>query len=579
MSARRTVPLPLLALFTTGYLAPYLLPTIVGRLDAGLPLSATQAGAVGSALLLSSAAAGFVSVPRIARAGARTMARAGLLLAVAGYGTAALTHVVVLVVAGVMLGGFGSGTATAVAATGIATQEDPQRASTLGLLGVSALSGALYLVIPRLGAGHGRPLAAMALTALAVWPLTARLPGPAATAQPATRGGGLPGLRPGLTLAGTLMCWALAQNSLWGVSGRIGLAQAHLGETAVGVVFAVSLGAGLFGVLGASALGPRLGRAVPIGGGTVLIAACIVLTASSGGPVSFAAGEIAWNLLYPVVLSYILGLAASLDTWGRWAVLVGSASSLGTAAGPLTGSVLASRAGFPVMGAILATALLAMAPAMTWVAVRTDRGPRPSRTAATNAGAPQTRGTAASRPTGAGAPRATGTGAPRSTGAGAPRATGAAATRARGAAVARTTRANASPATGAGAEVPRTTGADVTRPREAAVPRATGASTSQATGADVTRAGGAGVPRPRGASAPRPTGAGAPRAGGAGGAQATGGVVPQPRGYAATSARYRSRSASSSSRNAARNEFRASSRRPSAPMPSAERTASKLSWT
>ncbi|NED22562.1 MFS transporter, partial [Streptomyces sp. SID9913] len=97
----------------------------------------------------------------------------------------------------------------------------------------------------------------------------------------------------------------------------------------------------------------RLGRALPIGGGTVLIAGCIALTASATGPAGFAAGEIAWNAVYPAVLSYLLGLAASLDPRGRWAVLVGSASSLGTAAGPLTGSVLSAQAGFPVMGAVL----------------------------------------------------------------------------------------------------------------------------------------------------------------------------------------------------------------------------------
>lgn len=65
MFARTTTPWPLVALFTAGYLAPYLLPTTVGRLDSGLPLSATQAGAVGSALLLSSAAAGFLLASRV----------------------------------------------------------------------------------------------------------------------------------------------------------------------------------------------------------------------------------------------------------------------------------------------------------------------------------------------------------------------------------------------------------------------------------------------------------------------------------------------------------------------------------
>ena len=190
MFARRsTLPWPLVALFTAGYLAPYLLPTTVGRLDSGLPLTATEAGAVGSALLLSSAAAGFLLASRVDRLGPRVLARVGLALAVLGYGGAALAHAVPAVVVGALIGGFGSGTATAVAATGIAAQPDPHRTTTAGLLGVSALAGAVYLTVPHLGQGHGQPLAAIALTALAVWPLTGRLPlatAPAPSRDPAT---------------------------------------------------------------------------------------------------------------------------------------------------------------------------------------------------------------------------------------------------------------------------------------------------------------------------------------------------------------------------------------------------------
>ncbi|MEU4032672.1 MFS transporter [Streptomyces collinus] len=371
MSAPRSMPWPLVALFTAGYLAPYLLPTTVGRLDSGLPLSATEAGAIGSALLLSSAAAGFLLASRVERIGPRALARFGLALAVLGYGGAALTGLVPAVVAGAVVGGFGSGTATAVAACGIAAQRDPHRVTTFGLLGVSALAGALYLTIPHLGPGHGQPLAALALTAAAVWPLTGRVSGRSTPARtPVTGRGRLPHPRAGLLLAAAMPCWSLAQNSLWGVSGRIGLGQAHLGEVTVGAVFAVALGAGLLGVVGAGALGPRLGRAVPIGAGTVLIAGCIAVSASATDLPSFAAGEISWNLLYPVVLSYVIGLAASLDPRGRWAVLVGSAGSLGTAAGPLAGNVLAAWAGFPAMGGILACGLLAVAVPMTVVALR-----------------------------------------------------------------------------------------------------------------------------------------------------------------------------------------------------------------
>ncbi|MFF5957266.1 MFS transporter [Streptomyces luteogriseus] len=375
MFAPRTTPWPLVALFTAGYLAPYLLPTTVGRLDSDLPLSATQAGAVGSALLLSSATAGFVLASRVERVGARTLARLGLALALLGYGGAALTTAVPAVVAGALVGGFGSGTATTVAATLIAGQRDPHRASTAGLLTVSALAGAVYLTVPHLGPGHGLPLAAIAVTALAVWPLTGRLPIGTPVAPARHDKARLPHARSGLLLAAAMVCWSLAQNSLWGVSGRIGLEQAHLGEATVGVVFALGLGAGLAGVLAAGALGARLGRAVPIGGGTVLIAVCIALSASATDLGSFAAGEIAWNTLYPVVLSYLIGLAASLDPRGRWAVLVGSASSLGTAAGPLTGSVLSAQAGFPVMGAVLGAGLLVIALPMTAVALHTGGRP------------------------------------------------------------------------------------------------------------------------------------------------------------------------------------------------------------
>jgi MFS family permease len=374
VSARTPTPWPLVALFTAGYLAAYLLPTTVGRLDAGLPLSATQAGAVGSVLLLGSASAGFLLASRVDRFGPRALARAGLLLSVVGYGTAALCGAVPLVVAGAIVGGFGSGTATTVAATGIAGRRDPHRVTTLGLLGVSGLAGALYLTIPHLGPAHGVPLAAIACTALLVLPLTGRLPAHAPTAHTRRAAGALPHRRSGLLLAASMLFWSLAQNSLWGVSGRIGVTQAGLSEITVGAVFAVALGAGLLGVVGAGVLGPRLGRALPIGLGTALIAGCIALSSAATDLTSFASGEIAWNALYPVVLTYVIGLAASMDPRGRWAVLVGSASSLGTACGPLTGSLLSARAGYPAMGTVLAAGLLLVSVPMTLVALRARRG-------------------------------------------------------------------------------------------------------------------------------------------------------------------------------------------------------------
>ncbi|MFE2232005.1 MFS transporter [Streptomyces sp. NPDC059442] len=382
MSSRPRALGPLVALFTAGYLAPYLLPTVVGRLSAGLGLTPARAGLVGSVLLLASASAGFTLASRVERIGPRRAARGGLLAMCVGYGTAALAGTAPLVVGGAVAGGFGSGTATAVAAAGFAAQRDPHRASTLGLLSVSATAGALYLTLPHLGGGHALPFAAIALTAALVWPLTALLPGATgrAAAGPvgtpsAAPSSPLPHRRSGAVLAAAILFWSLAQNALWGVSGRIGLTQAGLGEVTVGAVFAVALGAGLAGVTAAGALGSRLGRAVPIGAGTALIACCVLVSSAADGLTSFATGEILWNVFYPVVLSYLLGLAASLDPRGRWAVLVGSASSLGVACGPVTGSVLSERAGYPGMGLVLCVLLLLVAVPMTAVALHTSGRP------------------------------------------------------------------------------------------------------------------------------------------------------------------------------------------------------------
>ncbi|MFE6818720.1 MFS transporter [Streptomyces sp. NPDC057677] len=371
MSSRPRVPgalVALVSLFTAGYLAPYLLPTVVGRLSAGLGLTPAQAGLVGSVLLLGSSTAGFTLAARGDRIGPRRAARAGLLAMAVGYGSAAATGVVPLVVAGAVLGGLGSGTATAVAAAGIAGQRDPHRASTLGLLTVSATAGALYLTLPHLSGGHAPPLLAIACAAALVWPLTSRLPGAVREPRASAPTGPLPHRTAGAVLAGGILLWSLSQNALWGVSGRIGLTQAGLSEVTVGAVFAAALGAGLLGVTAAGALGSRLGRAVPIGVGTVAIAACVLLSSSARDLASFATGEILWNACYPVVLSYLLGLAASLDPRGRWAVLVGAASSLGVACGPLAGSLLSEGAGYPGMGTVLCALLLLVAMPMTAVA-------------------------------------------------------------------------------------------------------------------------------------------------------------------------------------------------------------------
>ena len=374
MSARSVTP-SLTMLFSAGYLAPYLLPTLVGRLMSDYRLAPTPAGAIGSALLLASAAAGLTLTSRQSTDGAARTARTGLTLLVVGFGLAAAAPVgsVPLLVLGCLLGGAGSGTVAAVASAGIAGQRDPHRLSVQGLLLASSVAGTLFLILPQLGGGHWLPFACIAGWGVLTLPWAGGLAegpadGPAGSTAEPSRVTALPARAAGLTLAGCILLWSMAQNALWGVSGRIGLVRAGLSEALLGLVFALALGAGLLGIAAAGSLGDRFGRTLPIGAGTVAIAGCVAVSGAAQSAAPFVLGEIAWNAVYPFVLSHLFGLAARLDGEGRWAILIGSATALGVACGPIAGTVLSVDAGFPVMGLVLGTVLLLVALPMAMVA-------------------------------------------------------------------------------------------------------------------------------------------------------------------------------------------------------------------
>ncbi|MDH6145592.1 MULTISPECIES: MFS transporter [Kitasatospora] len=385
--------LALVALFTVGSLPGYLAPVIVSRLIGHSGLTAAQAGVAGSALLLASACAGIALAGRVAALGQGRLARLGLVLLLIGAATAgtAPPGQPRLLVTGCLLGGLGAGTAAAVAATGIAAAAEPHRTSVRGLLATSGTASLLYLLLPRLGQDPALPFLALLLLGVLAFPLTLRLPaGPARRAtEPAPPR--LPRRGAGLALVASLALWSLAQNALWAVSAQIGLHQACLTERRLGLVLALALGGGLLGVLAADALGDRAGRALPVGAGTAAIAVCVTVSTVTRSASGFAGGEVLWNGLYPLVLSYLIGAAAALDPAGRWTVLAGCACALGLAGGPLTGATLTAWAGYRWLGAALGGVLLLTAVPLTLVARTAARAAEPPPEGTTQAGLPAQR--------------------------------------------------------------------------------------------------------------------------------------------------------------------------------------------
>ncbi|QKW19621.1 MFS transporter [Kitasatospora sp. NA04385] len=375
MRPRASAPPPV-ALYAAGQLPAYLLPTLVGRLTGGAGLTPTQAGALGSTLLLASATVALLLAGRVAALGPGRTARAGLALLGLGCALVATGPQLPLLTVALAVAGLGGGAATAVATTAIAGTSDPHRATVRALLATSGTAAGLYLLLPHLGGGPAAPFTALALAALvAAATRSGRLrTGPARVGGPERKGRPRTGPQPrtvvtpgdgGRRAATALILavpfWSMAQNALWGISGQLGHRQAGLGEGALGLVFALALLGGLLGVTAAGLLGTRVGRTAPIGLGTLVIAGCVLLTGTARGPAAFTTGELLWNLLYPLVLSHLLGLAAALDPSGRRAVQTSAASALGIACGPLVGTALAGGLGYPGAGAVLAALLAASA--------------------------------------------------------------------------------------------------------------------------------------------------------------------------------------------------------------------------
>ncbi|GLW59543.1 MFS transporter [Kitasatospora phosalacinea] len=393
MRTRASAPPPV-ALYAVGQLPAYLLPTLVGSLTGGAGLTPARAGALGSTLLLASATVALLLAGRVAALGPGRTARTGLGLLGLGCALAATGPQLPLLTTALALAGLGAGATTAVATTALAGASDPHRTTVRALFATSGTAAALYLLLPHLGSGPAAPFSALALAALAVLaalvaasrngstgrndstgPERDRGPGRSAPAAPGARTRARWTRSAALVLA--VPFWSMAQNALWGISGQLGHRQAGLGESALGLVFALALLGGLLGVTAAGALGTRTGRAAPIGLGTLVIAGCVLLTGTAHGPSAFTAGELLWNLLYPLVLSHLLGLAAALDPGGRRAVQTSAAAALGTACGPLVGTTLATGLGYPGTGAVLAALLLASAGPLT-LAARARGAHRPT---------------------------------------------------------------------------------------------------------------------------------------------------------------------------------------------------------
>jgi MFS transporter, DHA1 family, inner membrane transport protein len=355
-----------------GFMSANLVPFMILAIQDSLGVGATEAGTLMTACLLATALA-CLAVARFTEGRGRYLvARLGLAVAAAGFGLAAFDLAPAASIIGIIAGGMGAGGAVASGGAALAALRNPNRASGISGLANRAIVTVVLAIIPVVGIGMASAfgfVAGLALVLLftAGWLPRAEAPAvhegtPGASPAPGTTAAAATGgalttrtiTVAGLGLLATFALWAVGEDSLWAMSGAIGVAQAGMTEEQLGLVLSASTAGGLLAAIALIFLGTRLGRALPLGILLALGAALKLTACLTTDPTIYLVAMIAWNTVYAVAFMYFIATAAALDASGRWSGPVLGVYLVGSSFAPMFGAWMGESFGFPALGAVLA---------------------------------------------------------------------------------------------------------------------------------------------------------------------------------------------------------------------------------
>ncbi|MCC4247661.1 MULTISPECIES: MFS transporter [Microbacterium] len=340
-----------------GYLGVNLSPYMIIAVQEGLGADVLTASWLVTGVLLLTALTGLAVAPLCAGRSRRTVARAGLLLAVAGFGLAAL--VPVLLLPGLLVGGVGAGGAVAASGAAIAAFRNPDRVAGFYGLANRGIITVVLAVVPMIGLAPIDVFGSMAVFSLVALVLVMWLPGaPAAPvhAEAAVRQESSAATRrtapkpsrtvtiAGMTLLVVFALWAASEDSLWAMAGVMGADQTGLTPEGLGIALSGATAGGLLASIGLMIVGDRWGRGIPLVVLLVLGGILKIVQGTISDPTLFVVVFIVWNTVYALVFAFFISTSAALDADGRWS-------------GPLLATYLVGSALTPVIGANLVEAL------------------------------------------------------------------------------------------------------------------------------------------------------------------------------------------------------------------------------
>ncbi len=355
-----------------GYLGVNHSPYMIAAVQSALGADVLTASWIVTGALLLTAVTGLATAKLSAGPRRLLVARIGLVLAVVGFGAAALVPAPVVVVAGLLIGGIGAGGAVSSSGAALAAFVNPDRVAGFSGLANRAIVTVILALIPLLPLVPISVFGTLALFALLVlfasaWLPTApvvehvAVPTAAAASDAVARRPRRAETIAGFVLLVTFALWAASEDSLWALAGVMGADQAGLTPEGLGIALSGATAGGIVGAILLMIVGNRLGRAVPL---AILLVAGGLLKIAEGfvnDSTMFIVVFIAWNTIYAIAFLYFVATAAALDADGRWSGPLLAVYLVGSALTPVIGAALVESFGYQGFVTVLGVASFVLA--------------------------------------------------------------------------------------------------------------------------------------------------------------------------------------------------------------------------
>lgn len=360
-----------LAVYTAGGLFWAFLPIFIGLQISAGGMTQAEAGFLGSAYLIGFTLASLSAVVWLEKADWRFASSAAALAVIASLWIVKGADAYGVSAGAVSVIGFGMGVFWTLAYRVFAATLNPERSFGIGLvasyLGLAVTTYFIGVnIAPSYGLDGSAAVLSVLIFALGVGGLF--LPKRAASGGEA-RAAGDTRLSSAVILGlSGLVASSLAFAGLWSFVERIGAAYGFesdaISPVISGNLIAIAAGSSL-----ATAFGTRFGRAFPLIGGVVLLAACALTLAHAGAFAVYAAAVSGLGFFLGFIMPFQMGLVGATDPSGRFVTLITAAQGGGSAVGAYAGGVAFGAGGAGAL-ALFAAVFFALAGASYFILIR-----------------------------------------------------------------------------------------------------------------------------------------------------------------------------------------------------------------